>query len=139
MAPAHPPMWQRPGGMEGMGRWAKLLGLALLVIGGLILVAMFYDQYYCFTNTPATCGTSNTSGLITALLVGKLLAVLGLGAIALGAAMKMRFALEWNTAYTDAQARFLALDRLNQTIIMVVAIVLIVVVMTSVGPLPSQI
>jgi hypothetical protein len=131
--PAQPPMWQRPGGMENMGRWAKLLGLALIVIGGLILIVGVYDSAYCVTNTPPNCGSSNYSGVITSELVGKLLVVLGLGAMALGAAMKMRFALEWGAGRGADEARFVSLDRLNQTIILVVSIALIVWLLTSVA------
>jgi hypothetical protein len=125
-------MWQRPGGMETLGRVAKLLGLALSVIGGLILTIGVYSAYYCYANSPPNCGTGLISGILNSEIAGKVILILGLGAIALGAAMKMRYALGWNPNRSADELKFVIADRWVNTIIFSVALILLVWVALSV-------
>jgi hypothetical protein len=78
--------------MDMLSRLAKVIGLALVFVGVLLVVAGGSVPGSCFT-TGTNCSASGTnfpSQLANVLLVGKLLFVIGLAAFMTGAFVKMR-------------------------------------------------
>ncbi len=138
--PAGPyqPFWRHEGAMTGLSRWLKVGGLALLVVGVLVAVAGASYPGSCYTSSnpcnPAT-GSNWMAGALTALLVGKILMVLGFAGIALGALFKMR-GTPMPVSGRHDELLFVVIDRLWNGALFVVAIVLLFVMLGTVNLLP---
>ncbi len=123
----------RPGGMELLGRVAKLLGIALLIVGVLIAVAGASLPGNCL-QTGANCGPTGSnwpSQAAWAMLIGKTLATLGLGALALGALLKMRYALGFPASGHHDEVLFTISDRWFNGVLFLVTILQLVLLLTD--------
>ncbi|MHB8351865.1 MAG: hypothetical protein ACYDFT_04130 [Thermoplasmata archaeon] len=118
---------QRPGSMELMGRLAKIIGIALLVVGVLVAVAGASFPGNC-AQTGTNCGPTGSNWPAQAdwsVLFGKVLATLGLGALALGALLKMRYSLGFPASGKRDEVVFTISDRWFNGILFLVTVFLL--------------
>jgi hypothetical protein len=127
------PFTHRPGAMEGLSRWVKLIGLALVVIGALVAVIAASPPGNC-VQTGANCSPSGTDFPAQALwgmLAGRLLLVLGFGALALGGFLKMRWGDGMPASGRAEEVNYVLADRRwNGLLIGISLIVLFLLVVT---------
>jgi hypothetical protein len=143
-AQAPPPMWAPAGGsyLPNMRRdpWgmisfaSRAIGFLLLFVAAVVLVAAVSIPGSCFP-AGSNC-TSWLSGAATATLIAKLLAVLGLGALGFGAAVKLHYGLKPSGSATPDEARLLASERRLNGALFIVSLILLVVVAITVNAFP---
>jgi hypothetical protein len=136
MAPApHTPM--NMGAMATrLTLWIYVVGILLLFVGSVYIIAAVATPG-CITNSPSCYGASNASGALTALMIGKILWVLGLTAIIVGMGAKLQYTLTTPSADAkDAIWRYIGIERLWHAILIIVLIFLIWTIVTSVNVSP---
>lgn len=128
-----PNMRHDPWGMIGF--ISKAVGFLLLFIAALVTVTVVSVPGNCYT-TPANCGVTYLSNAATAIVVAKVLAVLGLAAVGFGAAVKLHYGLRSSSATSADEGRFVAAERRNNTAMFIASVVLLAIVMITVNALP---
>jgi hypothetical protein len=141
-----PPMWAPAGGsyLPNMRRdpWgmisfgSRAVGFLLLFIAAVVLVAVVSIPGSCY-NPVGSCGASWISGALTATVVAKILAVLGLAAIGFGAAVKLHYGLKPSGASSPDEGRVLASERRFNGALFIASVVLLVVIAITVNVYPS--
>jgi hypothetical protein len=129
-----PNMRHDPWGMIAFA--SRAVGFLLLFIAALVLVAAVSIPGSCFT-TPTSCGTSWVSNAATATLIAKIIAVLALGLLGFGAAVKLHYGLRTTSATTPDEARIIASERRVSGALFIASLVLLVLVAITVNVLPS--
>lgn len=121
------------GSMEMLGRLAKIIGITLLVLGALVAVTGASFPGNCAqTGTNCTPTGSNWPAQADwSVLVGKVLATLGLGALALGALLKMRYALGFPASGKREEVAYTISDRWFNGILFLVTVFLLFTLLMS--------
>jgi hypothetical protein len=114
---------------------SRALGFLLLFIAALVTVAIVSVPGDCFT-TAANCGVTYLSNAATAIVVAKILAIIGLGALGFGAAVKLHYGLRSTSATTPDEGRFVAAERRANMGLFIASVVLLVIVAITVNVLP---
>ncbi|MGC2290174.1 MAG: hypothetical protein WA688_10025 [Thermoplasmata archaeon] len=147
-APAQspPPMWIPAGGAYlpnmrhdpwGMISFAsRAVGFLLLFISALVMVAAVSVPGSCF-NPPGSCGATWVANAATATLIAKLIAVLGLGALGFGAAVKLHYGLRPTGATSADEGRSIASERRVNGALFIASIILLVVIAITVNVYPT--
>lgn len=148
-APAQPPspMWAAggsylpnmrhdPWGMISF--FSRAVGFLLLFIAALVIISIVSVPGNCVT-TPSNCGATYLSNAYTAIVVTKILAVLGLAALGFGAAVKLHYGLRASSATSPDEGRIVAAERRANMGLFIASIVLIVILTITVNVLPPAI
>jgi hypothetical protein len=134
---AHSTYLSRPGAYDGLSRLAKLLGLVLAFVGLLVVVVFASNPGNCY-QTGNNCGPTGSNFMAQsawAIVAGKTLFALGLGAIALGALLKLR-GLGNPASGKREDLDFVLADRRSNGLTFLVSLLLMVVLLLTVNSLP---
>lgn len=146
-APAQPPapMWAPAGGSYlpnmrhdpwGLISFAsRAVGFLLVFIAGIITVAIVSVPGNCFT-TVSNCGVTYLSNAATAIVVAKVLALLGLAGLGFGAAVKLHYGLRSSSVTSPDEGRLVAAERRANMALFIASVVLLVLVAITVNVLP---
>jgi len=132
------PWVARPGAMESLGRWAKILGLALLFVGVLVVVVGASYPGNCYT-TGANCGPTGSgfpAGMAWSILIGKALVVFGLAGLALGGMMKMRFGAGMPASGRAEEINYIVAVRRHNGLLVLICLILLIVILLTVNAAP---
>ena len=144
-----PPMWAPAGGsyLPNLRRdpWglisfgSRAIGFLLVFIAAIVLVAVVSYPGSCITGAPPTtsCTVTWASNAATAIVVAKILAVLGLAALGFGAAVKLHYGLKPSGASSPDEGRVIASERRVNGALFIASLVLLVIVAITVNVLPT--
>lgn len=128
----------RPGSMDMLSRLAKVLGLALIFVGVLLIVVGGSVPGSCF-QTGTNCGPTGSnfpSQLANVVLAGKALFVIGLTAMAMGAFLKMR-GMQNPTSGKREDLDYAIADRRFNGLLVLTCVVLLAVTLFTINALPA--
>jgi hypothetical protein len=114
---------------------SRAAGFLLVFIAVLVIVAFVSIPGNCVT-TPSNCGPTFLSNAYTAVVVAKVLAILGLAALGFGAAVKLHYGLRSSGASSPDEGRIIAAERRANGALFITSIVLLVIVGITVNILP---
>jgi hypothetical protein len=132
-----PNMRHDPWGMISFA--SRAIGFLLVFVAAIVMVAAVSYPGSCITGAAPTtsCTVTWASNAATAILVAKLLAVLGLAALGFGAAVKLHYGLKATSATSADEGRMMASERRVEGALFIASIVLLVIVAITVNVLPS--
>jgi hypothetical protein len=107
-----------------LGFWLRAAGFLLLFVGTLVVVAGASEGGGC-VSTANSCGTGFASQVLNAILVAKLLWVLGLGALGTGAGIRLHWDLKLPVNPTTDETNWLLQARRQNWWIFVLSILLL--------------
>ncbi|HEV8049708.1 MAG TPA: hypothetical protein VGP88_03845 [Thermoplasmata archaeon] len=131
-APPPPPMWTPMGVPQRrmmidpwplLGFWARAVGFLLLFLGTLIVVSFASPGGGCVT-TPSSCSGFAAQAL-NAVLAGKILWVLGLGALGAGAAIRLHWGLRMPENPRPDEVNFVLADRRANGLLFILSMALL--------------
>ncbi|MCI4330295.1 MAG: hypothetical protein L3K19_00405 [Thermoplasmata archaeon] len=130
------PMAGRPIPWAMLGTLAKIIGFVLFFVGIIIVVAFASIPGGCVSNAGSCTGTNTgfATGVLNAIIAGKILVVLGLSGFAAGAGIK----LHWGTkpAAGEDAAAYLASHRFNG-LLFFISVVLLMWLLATVNASPA--
>ncbi len=132
-SPGRPP-WQsmvRPELWSFVSFISRAVGFVLIFAGTLAIVAGVSIPGSCLT-TPASC-SGFLGNAANWLIVGKILAVLGLGALGLGAALKLHYVLRAPSEDRPSEAQVVAAERRSTGLLFVITVLLLFVLILTVN------
>jgi hypothetical protein len=114
-----------------LGLWLRAGGFLLLFLGTLIAVLGATPGGGCYTNT-ASCGTGFFGQAANALLIAKILWVLGLGGLGAGAGIRLHWGIHMPlNPSADETTWLLAARRANWTLLILSVVLLLVLLLVS--------
>jgi hypothetical protein len=118
---------------------SRAVGFLLVFVSALVMVAAVSYPGGCYNGflPGSACGTTWQANAAGAILLAKLLVVLGLGAIGFGAAVKLHYGLRASNATSADDGRWMASERRANMGLFIMSIVLMVVIALSVNALPA--
>jgi hypothetical protein len=142
MAPAAPRAPMDIGSMALRFAWIlEFVGLLLIFFGTIYIIAAVGAPSCAFNTPTPNCSSSWPQGAVTALMIGKIMWVLGLTAIIAGLGSKLQWGLPRpSDDAKDAVWRYVGFERFWHAVLIIVLIFLIWTVMASLNvtpPLPS--
>jgi hypothetical protein len=106
-----------------LGFWARAVGFLLLFLGTLIVVSFASPGGGCVT-TPSSCSGFAAQAL-NAVLAGKILWVLGLGALGAGAAIRLHWGLRMPENPRPDEVNFVLADRRANGLLFILSMALL--------------
>jgi hypothetical protein len=107
-----------------LGFWMRAIGFLLLFIGTLIVVAGASEGGGCVTSA-GSCGSGFAGQVLNAILVAKLLWVLGLGSLGAGAGIRLHWDLKLPVNPTTDETNWLLAARRQNWWLLVLSILLL--------------
>ncbi len=110
-----------------LSSFAKMIGIALLFVGTLVIVIGGTEPSSCFTST-AGCGAGALQTALNSILAARIIWTIGLAGLAFGAGLKLRSVTRNPSPGTTAEAIAWTADRARNGMLFAVSAVLMVVV-----------
>jgi len=123
-----------PWGIISFG--ARAVGFLLLFVSALVIIAGVSIPASCYSAAGSCTGTT-WAGLVNALLVGRIIAAIGLASLGFGAAVKLHYGLRTTNATTGEEARVVASERQVEGALFVASVILLLVLALSVNVFPG--
>jgi hypothetical protein len=115
--------------------FSRAVGYLLVFIAALVTVAIVSVPGNCIP-TPSNCGVTYLSNAASAVIVAKVLAIIGLAALGFGAAVKLHYGLRASSATSPDEGRIIAQERRANMGLFIATIVLLVILAITVNILP---
>jgi hypothetical protein len=113
-----------------LGFWTRAVGFFLIFAGTLVVVLGASPGGGCYTNA-ASCGIGFIGQIANAIWAGKILWVLGLGALGAGAAIRLHWGLQMPENATSEHVAWIVSDRRMNGILFLVCLVLLLVLLLT--------